>query len=232
MKKSLSLLAMFCIIVLVTPSAQASNQLLNQNDEIARHENQFSSFKPRGLNPEVWELAQKAYSKASAKGFSHNPLLTIIDYSKPSTQPRLWVIDPDKKRVVLRDWVAHGRNSDGEQSLFAEFFSNQPQSLASSLGVFVTGQTYKGKHGLSLRLKGLEKDFNANAEKRDIVMHAAPYVSRNFIRKAGRLGCSYGCMAVSPTSRNKIIDNLKNGSVVFAYYPDKNWLAKSTFLHD
>lgn len=224
-------MAVFYVMFLAIPVALASNQLLNENDEISRYENRFSHFKPRGLNPEVWELAQRAYIKANAQGLSHNPLLTVIDYSKPSTQPRLWVIDPAKKRLVLRDWVSHGRNSEGQESLFADYFSNQPQSRASSLGVFVTGQTYKGKHGLSLRLKGLEKDFNANAEKRDIVMHAAAYVSRKFIRKAGRLGCSYGCLAVSPSIRNKLINDLKDGSVVFAYYPDKNWLAKSTFLN-
>lgn len=154
-------------------------------------------------------------------------VLTVIDYSRPSTEPRLFVIDMTSNRVAFSELVAHGRGS-GDNA--AERFSNQDGSRMSSLGVFLAGGTYNGQHGLSLRLDGLEPGFNDRARERAIVMHAAGYVSAAMIASQGRLGRSWGCPAVRPAIAKPLIDAIKDGSLVVAYYPDADWLARSTFL--
>jgi len=154
-------------------------------------------------------------------------VLTFIDYSRPSTEPRLFVIDLASNRVAFSELVAHGRGS-GDNA--AGRFSNQDGSHMSSLGVFRAGGTYNGQHGLSLRLEGLEPGFNDRARERAIVMHAAGYVSTAMIAAQGRLGRSWGCPAVRPEIAKKLIDAIKDGSLVVAYYPDADWLARSAFL--
>lgn len=154
-------------------------------------------------------------------------VLTVIDYSRPSTEPRLFVIDMTSSRVAFSELVAHGRGS-GDNA--AERFSNRDGSRMSSLGVFLAGGTYNGQHGLSLRLDGLEPGFNDRARERAIVMHAAGYVSTAMIASQGRLGRSWGCPAVRPAIAKPLIDAIKDGSLVVAYYPDADWLARSTFL--
>lgn len=154
-------------------------------------------------------------------------VLTVIDYSRPSTEPRLFVIDMTSSRVAFSELVAHGRGS-GDNA--AERFSNQDGSRMSSLGVFLAGGTYNGQHGLSLRLDGLEPGFNDRARERAIVMHAAGYVSTAMIASQGRLGRSWGCPAVRPAIAKPLIDAIKDGSLVVAYYPDADWLARSAFL--
>ncbi|HEX7808531.1 MAG TPA: murein L,D-transpeptidase catalytic domain family protein, partial [Thermoanaerobaculia bacterium] len=131
------------------------------------------------------------------------------------------------RKLLFRELVAHGKNSGGN---LANFFSNSPGSLATSLGLFVTADTYVGSNGYSLRLKGLEEGINDMAMDRAIVMHGAPYVSRAAIRALGRLGRSWGCPAVRSEVARKIIDTVRGGSPVFAYYPDKNWLSSSSFV--
>jgi hypothetical protein len=181
-----------------------------------------------GLKANVLRLALTATGCAAEKGLlKRRDLLTVIDYSLPSTQPRLFVFDLDTKRLLFRELVAHGKNSGGN---VANFFSNSPGSLATSLGLFVTADTYVGSNGYSLRLKGLEEGINDMAMDRAIVMHGAPYVSRAAIRALGRLGRSWGCPAVRSEVARKIIDTVRGGSAVFAYYPDKNWLSSSTFV--
>lgn len=181
-----------------------------------------------GLKADVLRLALNATGCAAEQGLvKRRDLLTVIDYSLPSTQPRLFVFDLDAKRLLFRELVAHGRNSGGN---VASFFSNSPGSLATSLGLFVTADTYVGANGYSLRLKGLEEGINDMAMNRAIVMHGAPYVSRAAIRALGRLGRSWGCPAVRSEIAKKIIDTVRGGSAVFAYYPDKNWLSSSTFV--
>lgn len=154
-------------------------------------------------------------------------VLTIIDFSLSSTEKRLWVIDLNQKRVLFYDYVAHGRNSGDE---FASAFSNMPKSYMSSLGFYVTGDTYIGKHGLSLYLEGLEKGFNDKARERAVVMHGANYADPNFIHDNGRLGRSLGCPALPPTSCKQIIEELAGGSCLFIYFPDENYLKKSALL--
>ena len=183
-----------------------------------------------GLHAEALELAFRAVESATREGLvARRELLTVIDYSLPSTEPRLFVFDVERRVVVLRELVAHGKNS-GEN--LTTRFSNEERSLATSLGLFVTEGTYMGGNGYSLRLNGLDRGFNDHAMSRAIVMHGAPNVSELMARKFGRLGRSWGCPAVSPQVATKLIDTLKDGSPIFAYYPDPEWLQASQLLNE
>ncbi|HEX6086310.1 MAG TPA: murein L,D-transpeptidase catalytic domain family protein [Thermoanaerobaculia bacterium] len=181
-----------------------------------------------GLKAEVLRMALRATGCAAEQGkVKRRDLLTVIDYSLPSSQPRLFVFDLESRKLLFRELVAHGKNSGGD---IANFFSNSPGSLATSLGLFVTADTYIGSNGYSLRLKGLEEGVNDMAMDRAIVMHGAPYVSRAAIRALGRLGRSWGCPAVRKEVAKKMIDTLRGGSPIFAYYPDNRWLKESSYL--
>lgn len=181
-----------------------------------------------GLHPNVLKLALNAETCAAQQGLvKRRDLLTVIDYSIESTEPRLFVFDLDAQRLLFRELVAHGKNS-GDR--FTNFFSNDPGSLATSLGLFVTEDTYVGHNGYSLRLKGLEPGFNDMALARAIVLHGAYYVSQQAIRVLGRLGRSWGCPAVRAEVAQKLINTIRGGSAIFAYYPDKAWLTRSSFL--
>lgn len=181
-----------------------------------------------GLKADVLRMALRATGCAADKGLvKRRDLLTVIDYSLPSSQPRLFVFDLSAKKILFRELVAHGKTSGGN---VPSFFSNTPGSLATSLGLFVTAETYVGSNGYSLRLKGLEEGVNDRAMDRAIVMHGAPYVSRAAVRALGRLGRSWGCPAVRKEVARKMIDTLRGGSPIFAYYPDQNWLQQSSFV--
>lgn len=181
-----------------------------------------------GLQAHVLRLALSATDCAAERGLvKRRDLLTVIDYSLPSTQPRLFTFDLETRKLVFRELVAHGKNSGGNR---ANFFSNSAGSLATSLGLFVTRDTYFGSNGYSLRLKGLEENVNDMALDRAIVMHGAPYVSRAAIKALGRLGRSWGCPAVRKEIAKKMIDTLRGGTPIFAYYPDERWLASSEFV--
>ena len=183
----------------------------------------------RSLNDDVLRLALNAAACARRAGAVANErLLTVIDYSKASTEPRLWVLDLEQERVLFEELVAHGRGS-GEN--FATAFSNREGSHQTSLGLFRTADTYVGTNGYSLRLDGLEAGVNDRARERAIVMHGAPYVSEANLRTVGRLGRSHGCPALRPAIARTVIDTIKQGSLVFAYYPDKQWLQGSRFLN-
>ena len=182
-----------------------------------------------GLKAEVLRMALRATGCAAEQGkVKRRDLLTVIDYSLPSSQPRLWVFDLESRKLLFRELVAHGKNSGGD---LANFFSNASGSLATSLGLFVTGGTYFGSNGYSLRLKGLEEGVNDMAFERAIVMHGAPYVSRAAIKALGRLGRSWGCPAVRAEIAEKLIDAIRGGTAIFAYYPDQQWLASSAFFN-
>ncbi len=155
-------------------------------------------------------------------------LITIIDYSLPSTKERFFVIDLLEKNVLFQSLVAHGRNTGAN---IAKRFSNIPESKQSSLGFFLTAETYMGKHGYSLRLDGLERGINHNARRRAIVMHAASYVSKAFVRKEGRLGRSWGCPALPKHLSKEVINTIKNGSCMFLYAEDRKFKKQSKFLH-
>jgi len=165
---------------------------------------------------------------ATAHGMSPSQRLAVIDYSKPSTEPRLWVFDLQQRKLLYRELVAHGRNSGDN---YAHAFSNTEGSLQSSLGLFRTLDTYNGNNGYSLRMDGLEAGFNDKALDRAIVMHGAPYVNADLAHKQGRVGRSWGCPAVRSGIARQMIDTLKGGQFVFSYYPDPHWLAASRYLH-
>jgi len=180
--------------------------------------------------------AEKVFSTA-LQGFTNlnmiagavkKQILTIIDFSLPSNEKRLWVIDLKNKKVLFNDLVAHGKNSGG---LYARKFSNTQSTYMSSLGFYLTGNTYQGKHGQSLILNGMDKNFNDKARERAIVMHGADYVGNDFIRRYGRLGRSFGCPALSTDICKKVIDTIRDGSCLFIYYPDNQFLAKSQVLN-
>lgn len=172
--------------------------------------------KTDGLEPRVLGLALKAFARAKASGEIKSDVLTVIDYSRPSRQRRLWVIDVASKEVLFHELVAHGKNTGDDR---ARSFSNELGSLQSSLGLFVTDATYQGKHGHSLKLRGLDKGLNDRALERAIVVHAADYVSLDFVRKHHRLGRSWGCPALAPEVAKPVIERIKGGSAIFAYFP-------------
>ena len=151
----------------------------------------------------------------------------MIDYSKPSDQKRLWVFDLTKGELMYEELVAHGQGSGVDRSTL---FSNLPDTHQSSLGLFVTETTYVGRNGYSLRMDGLDLGVNDRARERAIVMHGAPYVSDEFVKANGRLGRSWGCPALRNDIAREIIDRIKGGGLVFAYYPDAEWIKSSKFL--
>lgn len=181
-----------------------------------------------GLSPNILSLALLASDRAVAEMPVAKPkLLTVIDYSRPSTEPRLWVLDRATGTVLRKELVAHGQ---GTGDNYATAFSNDEGSHQSSLGLFLTEDTYEGNNGYSLRLRGLEPGVNDRAEERAIVIHGAPYVSAEYARQHGRLGRSWGCPALSQEVAHQVIDKIQGGSLVFAYYPDSRWLGSSRFL--
>lgn len=153
--------------------------------------------------------------------------ITIVDMSQPSTHKRLYVVDLLAKKLLFNTYVAHGQNSG---DLVPSKFSNTQSSFQSSLGFYQTLNTYMGKHGLSLQLKGLEKGFNDNVFNRNIVLHGADYVCEDMIRKTGRLGRSQGCPAVPYADSKAIIQAVKGGTCLFVYAPNPSYLSQSAYL--
>lgn len=182
-----------------------------------------------GIDPAALSLALQARRCAVVRGVAMpSARLAVIDYSRPSTQPRLWVFDIGQSRLLYSEYVAHGRDS-GEN--LAHAFSNRDGSHQSSLGMFTTAETYLGDNGYSLRMDGLEPGINDNARARSIVMHGATYVDPLQALRQGRLGRSFGCPALRPTAARGVIDSLKQGQMLFAYYPDRAWLVSSRLLN-
>ena len=182
-----------------------------------------------GLPRIAFSMAIKGFSKLREKGLvSADSIITIIDFSKSSTQKRLYVIDLKNQGIIYNTVVAHGRNSGNE---YAKSFSNNPSSHKSSLGFYITEGTYNGGNGYSMKLQGAETGINDKALARAIVMHGADYANEEVIGKKGFLGRSYGCPAVPQKLNKKIIDTIKEGNCLFIYYPDQNYLKKSKLLN-
>lgn len=180
------------------------------------------------LDQQVLRMALEASDCAADRELAETSILTVIDYSLPSTKPRLWVLDLDNKQLLFRELVSHGVNT-GEN--FATRFSNRVGSRQSSLGLFRTEGTYYGRNGFSLRLEGLESGINHKALERTIVMHGAWYVSEEFAQEHGRLGRSWGCPALDKDVAPQVIDTIKNGNLLFVYHPDQRWQSQSEFLN-
>lgn len=179
------------------------------------------------ISPDVLKLALTAYVHARREGLDSKQLLTVIDFTKPSTDKRLWIFNLKTNQEVMNTWVTHGRNS-GE--LYATSFSNQPGSLKSSIGVFLTAEPFNGEHGIALPMHGLEPGINNNAYGRAIEFHGAQYVNYQTIKNYGQIGRSWGCTAVSQSEITPLVDTIKDNTLVFAYYPDHYWLHHSAFL--
>ncbi|OFY56114.1 MAG: hypothetical protein A2X22_14395 [Bacteroidetes bacterium GWF2_49_14] len=183
-----------------------------------------------GLSEDVFDMAIKGLHKLDSIGRLQNPnLITIADYSQSCNKKRLYIIDLKNKELLFNTYVAHGRNTGGE---YAESFSNAEGSLKSSLGFYITEKPVTGSHtGYSLLIAGVEKGFNDNAERREIIIHAADYATETFIKQNGRLGRSLGCPVVPPELNKPIIETIKGGTCLFVYHPDTQYLASSTLLH-
>jgi hypothetical protein len=184
----------------------------------------YKALDDKELNYSALETGLKGYIKLqSERKIAKDSYLTVIDMSLSANANRFFLIDIRNKKIIHKSIVAHGRNSGGE---YARSFSNKVGSFKSSIGFYRTGETYQGKHGLSLRLDGLEYSNN-NARKRAIVIHAADYVSEVFIKNNGRLGRSLGCPSLPQKNYDKVVDKIKNGSLLFIYYPEDAYLNHS-----
>jgi hypothetical protein len=182
------------------------------------------------ISKEAIQFAIGGYEKLKKSGQLINlRYLTIADFSKPSSEKRLFIIDMEKMELVTQTLVAHGRNSG---TLFAKVFSNRNESYQSSLGFYITGDIYKGKHGMSLQLSGIESGINDNAKQRAIVMHGADYVTEQFIKKQGYIGRSLGCPAVPQSEVKEIIQTIKGASLLYIYAPDNRYVKKSKLIND
>lgn len=180
------------------------------------------------MSLKAFDLAYKGWVSLKDSLNPGKHIITVVDFSQPSTKKRFYLIDMDVKEVIYQNYVAHGKNTG---SLLAEKFSNIPESLQSSLGFFKTAETYNGKHGLSLKLDGLEKGINNLARKRAIVIHAADYAEESFIKKYGRLGRSFGCPALPSENYDEVIELIKGGTLLFIYSPASEYLKISPVLN-
>ena len=215
-------------VMSLTSTTEKGEALVSESNPKDESEILIETLAQKYENPptlDVLDLALEGYKKLENE--LKNPVLTVIDFSLPSTEKRLWVIDVEKKEIMLNTVVSHGRNSG---NLIAEKFSNQPESYQSSLGFYKTAETYQGKHGYSLRLDGLENGFNDQARSRAIVIHGADYAREEFAKSTGRLGRSLGCPALPPELSDKVIDLIKEGSLLFIYGQDQNYLSRSALI--
>ncbi|WP_316737303.1 murein L,D-transpeptidase catalytic domain family protein [Pedobacter aquatilis] len=188
----------------------STDSLYNEHIEKLYHQVHLDSA---GLNIEVFEKALTGFYNIKHSGLMHSKsVLTIADFDQESRKKRLYIIDLDKKELILNTWVAHGLNSGDDKP---GYFSNTKNSNASSLGFYITGEIYFGKHGRSLKLDGIDYGFNNNARERAIVVHGADYVCQESINQLGRLGRSQGCPAVSSKLSDKVINTIADKTVLF-----------------
>jgi L,D-transpeptidase catalytic domain len=182
-----------------------------------------------GLTKQAFNYAIKGFNYLLHQGrLAKDNIISIVDFSQPSSRKRMFVIDLNEYRVLFNTYVSHGVNSGKE---YANRFSNKPESYKSSLGFYETLNTYSGGNGYSLRLEGLEKGINDNANSRDIVIHGAPYANESLIKAQGYLGRSWGCPALPEKLHKPIIDKIKNGSCLFIYSSDHSYLQKSKIIN-
>jgi predicted DNA-binding WGR domain protein len=181
------------------------------------------------MSRKAFEYAWKGYKNLLTKRkINKDEVLSICDFSQSSRKKRFYIIDVEQKKVLINTWVAHGRNSGGE---YARSFSNRAESHQSSLGFYVTRSTYYGGHGLALKIDGLEKNINDQANARNIVIHGSKYVGAKFLRQSRINGRSFGCPAIPETDNNKVIETIKGGSCLFIYHPTKSYLQNSKVLN-
>jgi hypothetical protein len=219
-----SIIGVFMLLLALTSFKTGSP--MSKNEPFVSNENLSVKL---NINSKAFELAIKGYEKLKQLGQLNNQrYLTIADMSKASSEPRLFIIDMEKQVLVLQTFVAHGRNSG---MLFAKNFSNKIGSFQSSLGFYITGSVYQGKHGKSLVLKGVESGINDNAEQRAIVLHGADYANKGFVTQQGYLGRSLGCPAVPEKEVESIIKTIQGASCLFVYAADNSYLKKSNLIN-
>jgi hypothetical protein len=218
------------VVVTSAPEATTVNTVNDVDQYIKNVYSQIDFSKSKKLDYEVFQKAMYGYLNLKNEGNLSNEkeILTVCDFSKSSVERRLWVLDLKANKVLINDYVAHGQGS-GEE--YATAFSNTSNSHQSSLGFYVTDETYIGKHGESLRLKGMDKGFNSAAYERAVVVHGASYVSEDFIAGQKRLGRSWGCPAVSNQIAGKMINTIKDGTCLFVYSPQKEYLQTAYWLN-
>lgn len=188
-------------------------------------------FANTGLRPRVLGMALEAFRKAFESGQTEKLKLTVIDYELHSSEKRFWVIDLARRELLFHEYTTHGSGSDRNHDGRADRMSNVSESGTSNVGVLRTAETYYGKHGLSLRMDGMERGFNDNARDRAVVIHSASYADDRYIERNGKAGRSLGCPALDPDVSGDIIQEIKGGTIVFAYYPDENWLRQSQYVN-
>lgn len=229
---------LFPIILFLAPALhQAESEIRNPSltfkEEIKEETDVYSvlNLSEYGLSNDVFQLALKGHNKLKTEGKLENPdILTIVDFSQTSKNKRMYVIDFQEQELLFHTLVAHGRNTGGE---FAKNFSNVNGSHKSSLGFYITKNNHMGSRvGYSMIMEGVEKGFNDNAKNRQIIMHGADYATENFITRTGRLGRSYGCPAVPPELIKPVVSTIENGTCLFIYYPDSEYLSKSSLLNE
>ncbi len=204
-----------------------SEELKTLNASTALYQN--LGLAQMGLSENAYQYAMAGFEKLKNAGkLSNDHIISIVDFTKSSAQKRLFVIDMEKAEVLFNTYVAHGQNSG---DAFAKYFSNKPESFQSSLGFYLTSGTYSGKNGYSMQLIGLERGINDKADKRAIVMHGAPYVNEQMARTQGHIGRSWGCPAVPEKLTRPIIDKIKDGSCLFIYANNKNYLKRSVIIN-
>ncbi|MGB8704556.1 MAG: murein L,D-transpeptidase catalytic domain family protein [Gillisia sp.] len=205
----------------------SKNSVLSVEEKIDIRYTEFVENNTSVPSEESFRNGMIGYYKLLGKNKVKKKILTIIDFSLSSTKKRMWVLDMENNKVLFNNLVAHGQKTGVE---FASKFSNAQNSHESSLGFFLTGETYYGKNGLSLFIDGLEKRFNSNARKRYVVIHGADYATESFVKKVGRLGRSYGCPAVPANISKELINTIKNKSVVYVYSKDENYNRHSAMI--
>ncbi len=214
----------------LTPPAMHANVPAYDTSKLAQSDLLFESLNlgKLGLGRRAYDYAMLGFNVLKAKGkLSNSNVLSIADMSAPSGKKRFFVIDVKRAKLLFVTYVAHGRNSGLDKTLY---FSNEHESFKSSVGFYITSSTYSGKHGFSMRLEGVEIGFNNNAMDRDIVVHSADYVSEGIVKSQGYVGRSLGCPALSPQVYKPIIEKIKNGSCLFVYGNDSKYIINSKLI--
>lgn len=226
MKKLLVFVFILLLLPVIDKAGPESLPEVDENEEVYS----VLHLGDMGLSNDAFRFALLGFERMKKEGkLLNQSILTIIDFSQSSTKKRMYVIDLYKKVLLFNTYVAHGKNT-GEE--YAQQFSNIPGTFQSSLGFYLTENMSIGsKVGLSLLLKGLEQGINDKAREREIIIHGADYATEDFIKKTGRLGRSYGCPSLPPDVIKPVAETIKNGSLLFIYSPDKNYLQKSTVLN-
>lgn len=211
----------------ITPSLFTDSTSNYMDAAVALYNN--AGLQQYGLSREAFDYAWKGYQRLLDENkISRSNYLTICDFSQSSKQKRLYIIDVTNNKLIINTYVAHGKNSGAE---YATSFSNKPESLQSSLGFYITSNTYIGEHGLSLRINGVDPGYNDKALERSIVIHGAAYVDAARLKSGMYMGRSWGCPAVPEKESATIITTIKNGTCLFIYHPSGKYLQGSKILN-